>query len=266
LPQRKLPTDKLAMEKGDLHIQDTWAFFFDFDGTLVDLAETPDVVSVPRNLGVHLGQLGKRIDNALALISGRRIAEIDRAVSPRRFDVAGVHGAELRRGDHVALTSPASGKKLGEVLNELHRRFDQTGLVIEDKGLAVAVHWRQRPHYESDVLKFMEEVSQFLGEDFRLQQGKAVAELVPASIGKDRAIEMFLNTTPYRNRTPIFFGDDLTDESGFTLVNRRGGISVRVGLGPTVARYRLANPEALQRRLAAWATSTQLDPLKDLSE
>jgi trehalose 6-phosphate phosphatase len=77
------------MEKADLHIQDTWAFFFDFDGTLVDLAETPNVVRVPRNLGVHLGQLGKRVDNALALISGRRIAEIDRAVSPRRFDIAG---------------------------------------------------------------------------------------------------------------------------------------------------------------------------------
>jgi trehalose 6-phosphate phosphatase len=259
-----LQRSKFSTNKHRLEMQRSWAFFFDFDGTLVDLADTPDGVNVPHDLGAHLGQLARRVENALALISGRRIAEIDRMVSPHQFDVAGVHGAEWRLAHHVALTLPASDKKLGEVLNELHRNFAPVGLPIEDKGLAVAIHWRLQPDYEPVVLRFMEEASQFLGSDFRVQHGKAVAEIVPASTGKDRAIEMFLDATRYRNRTPIFFGDDLTDESGFTLVNRRGGISVRIGSGATVARYRLATPESLRQRLALWARLEVLDPLVGL--
>jgi trehalose 6-phosphate phosphatase len=93
-----------------------------------------------------------------------------------------------------------------------------------------------------------------LGSDYRLQLGKAVGEVLPARASKGRIIEHFLREPPYRGRRAIFAGDDLTDEHAFEAVNRLGGISIRVGAGPTQARYRVPTPAALRQLLGGWAS------------
>jgi trehalose 6-phosphate phosphatase len=242
-----------------------WAFFFDFDGTLVEISDSPDLVHIPTGLGNHLAHLSKRAQHALAIVTGRRIADIDRMLAPHHLDVAGVHGAEIRIGSKVAVKAFTPSRAFTEILAELYRRFGEKGLLIEDKGMAVAVHWRLHPDYEPDIRRFMEDAASLLGKDYRLQYSKAVAEIVPATSTKEKAIEQFLGSPCYRARLPIFFGDDLTDESGFDLANRKGGISVRIGAGPTTARYRLANSETLRLRLMAWAKGAPIDLAKDLS-
>jgi trehalose 6-phosphate phosphatase len=242
---------------------ESWAFFFDFDGTLVEIANRPDEVVVPSDLGVQLADLAGRAGGALAIITGRRIADIDRLLRPHRLDVAGVHGAELRLAKRTTLTSQARNDRFTKIVSKLHERFGSSGLLIEDKGFAAAVHWRSQPTYEADVVKFMNESLSMLGGDYRLQLGKSVAELVPTASRKELIIERILESEKYRSRKPVFFGDDLTDEGGFDFANRSGGISVRVGDGPSVARYRQPTVTGLRERLKGWAAGAPLNPVED---
>jgi trehalose 6-phosphate phosphatase len=247
---------------GDM--QGRWAFLFDIDGTLVEIAEAPDQVRVPQALSHCLAELAGRLGQAVAIVSGRRIAEIDRILSPFIFDAAGIHGAELRLNGQHRLIASLPTDRLARLVSELHLNFGKYGLVIEDKGVAAAVHWRGRPQLEGKVLEFIDEASGFLGREIRVQLGKAVAEIVPAASAKEIAMRCILDTTRYWDRTPIFFGDDLTDEGGFGLVNNRGGLSIRVGAGETSARYRFSTPRDLQRYVRELVNCEVLDPLKDL--
>jgi trehalose 6-phosphate phosphatase len=244
--------------------EERWAFFFDFDGTLVEIAERPDVVAVPKDLSFNLAALSDRLEGALAIISGRQIAEIDALLSPYRFDVAGVHGTELRLKPNTSPAADQRSEEFEKLLAELQRRFGSAGLLVEDKGVAAAVHWRSNPEYEADVVSFMKQASRALPDQYRLQLGKAVAEILPASSSKAQIIERILSTRAYEGRTPVFFGDDLTDEGGFEFVNQAGGISVRIGAGLTCAGYRLPSVASLRSCLAGWAEGAPLEPGKDL--
>jgi trehalose 6-phosphate phosphatase len=246
-----------------LPASESWAFFFDFDGTLVEIASRPDEVVVPNDLGAQLAELAGRAGGALAIITGRRIADIDRLLRPYRLDVAGVHGAELRLAKRTMRTSQARNDRFTKIVSELHERFGSSGLLIEDKGFAAAVHWRSQPTYEADVVKFMNESLSMLGGEYRLQLGKSVAELVPTASRKEIIIERILESEKYRGREPVFFGDDLTDEGGFDFANRSGGISVRVGDGPSVAHYRQPTVAGLRERLKGWAAGAPLNPDED---
>ena len=241
----------------------SWAFFFDFDGTLVEIVERPDAVAVPDDLPLHLAALSDRSQGALAIISGRQIEEIDALLSPYRFDIAGVHGAELRLKRNTSSATEERSADVGELLVELQQRFGSAGLLVEDKGVAVAVHWRSHPEYEAEVVSFMKKASLSLPGLYRLQLGKAVAEILPASSSKAQIIERIRSTHPYEGRTPIFFGDDLTDEGGFDFVNQAGGVSVKIGVGLTCARHRVPSAAALRSCLAEWAKGSPLDFRKD---
>jgi trehalose 6-phosphate phosphatase len=236
------------------------ALFLDFDGTLVDIAERPEAVRVEPGLGATLAQLGERLGGALALVSGRAIAVLDAFLTPHRFDAAGLHGIERRvRGrlfpcrpeDHPALRAGVAG--LADDLRGL------TGVLIEDKGCSVAVHWRLAPDHADEAEQVVRGLAARLGPGYRLQFGKAVAEILPAQSGKGAAILGLLGEAPYAGRRPIFIGDDLTDEHGFAAVNAQGGVSVRIGSGPTEARFRLASPADLRDRLTAWAATGMID-------
>jgi trehalose 6-phosphate phosphatase len=251
---RKSPTSEL------------WSLFFDFDGTLVEIADRPDAVIVPRELGAELSHLANRVGGALAIITGRRVAEIDRMLSPFQLDVAGVHGAELRLAQSTTKGTDHHNEKLTLVVRELHKRFGDAGLLVEDKAFGAAVHWRLQPSYKEAVLTFLRNAASALGEDYRIQLGKAVAEIVPASSSKAKVIERILATPTYCNRRPVFFGDDLTDESGFDFVNSAGGISVRIGSGPTLAHLSLPNPAALRDRIASWSKGEAINLEKDLGK
>jgi trehalose 6-phosphate phosphatase len=132
------------------------------------------------------------------------------------------------------------------------------GVVIEDKGCSVALHWRLAPQEKDFVLSTAQAAVEALGPDYRVQYGKAVAEILPAAAGKGRVIETFLQQAPYQGRRPIFAGDDLTDENGFVVINAHGGLSIRIGSGETIAHERLGTPADLRHSLSKWAAGGPL--------
>jgi trehalose 6-phosphate phosphatase len=240
----------------------TWALFVDFDGTLVEIAERPDEVRVDAALAGTLIRLRDRLGGALAVITGREIATIDRFLAPYQFDVAGLHGVEQRLGGKLASCRPEDHPNLRRAVEVLKRLLaSEPGILIEDKGCSVAVHWRLAPQRAEAIIHIVQGIADNLGPDYRLQSGKALAEIVPHGAAKGAAIERFLDHAPYRGRLPIFIGDDETDEHGFAAVKARNGVSIKVGSGPTDASWRLATPPAVRERLAAWAAGAPLASL-----
>jgi trehalose 6-phosphate phosphatase len=237
-----------------------WALFLDFDGTLVEIAERPDAVVVPADLGRTLQTLHDRLGGAMALVTGRSIAVIDGFLAPDRFDVAGLHGAEYRLAGGLFPCRPEHHPDLRRAIDELEERFAaEPGVLIEDKGCSVALHWRLAPEAGDLASDTIREMAEALGSGYRLQLGKAVAEVLPARASKGGIIRHFLTQAPYRGRRPIFIGDDLTDEQAFESVDALGGVSIRIGPGPTRARYRVEAPAVLRNLLMRWANLPRID-------
>lgn len=250
-PPLNMPLDDAPAQR--LRLADS-ALFLDFDGTLVDIAERPEAVRVDPGLSSTLTRLRDRLGGALALVSGRAIETLDDFLAPERFDAAGLHGIERRVGGRLFPCRPEDHPDLRTGIVRLRQDLSgMPGVLIEDKGCSVAVHWRMAPDRAADAERAVQTLAEELGPGYRLQFGRAVAELVPARSGKGAAILRFLEEAPYAGRRPVFIGDDLTDEHGFAAVNARGGVSMRIGPGPTEARFRLETPAALRRRLAVWA-------------
>lgn len=241
------------------------ALFLDFDGTLVDIAPTPDAVVVSPQLRDTLCALRERLDGALALISGRRIDTLDGFFAPATFDAGGLHGLEIRMNGRLRAQPAEHRERLRAVADMLSRKIVAwPGALVEDKVQTVAVHWRLAPDLGPKMLEWLEEIAATLGPDFRIQRGKAVAEILPAYADKGCAIEAFLKQAPFAGRTPIFFGDDVTDEDGFRIVNAHGGYSVNVGQAKSAATFRLPDPHAVRERLARWARDFPGDLVADL--
>ncbi|MEE1655265.1 trehalose-phosphatase [Microvirga sp. CF3062] len=238
---------------------ENYALFLDFDGTLVDIVERPDAVTVDPALPKVLTDLEDRLGGALAIISGRPIAFLDGHFAPHEFDIAGLHGLEQRIAGRLSMCDPDEHPALRDMVARLKQIVaDKEGILIEDKGCSVAIHWRLAPHEKDFALATAHAAIEALGNDYRVQHGKAVAEILPSAAGKGKVIERFLHESPYRERRPIFIGDDLTDENGFKTVNAHGGLSIRIGAGETIAKVRLGTPAELRHCLAAWATDGSL--------
>jgi len=223
------------------------ALFLDIDGTLLDLAPTPEGVQVPSALPAALRALKLGLGGALALVSGRPLGDIDR-LFPDRFDAAGTHGAEWRLGGSAQGTPLHTAAELALVAALLRDGLNRLpGVRLEHKPLALALHYRAAPRWEAETQALAAQAVQTLGPAYRLQAGKAVVEILPAEAGKGSAIQRFMKHPPYAGRTPIFVGDDLTDEDGFAAVNALGGLSIRVGTGAgSQACYGLPGPPELR--------------------
>jgi len=207
-----------------------YCFFFDLDGTLLDLAPTPDDVSVEDGLLAVLQKIAEETDGAVAIVSGRSIEFIDRLLPGHHLTVAGLHGAEIRsHGSTVIFAGDASSAFNKAREKTQHSVKMIADLVFEDKGRAFAVHYRQTPHQEDLVRQLMSDASQIAGPEFELQAGKFVIELKPSASNKGTAIETLMSIEPFKGRRPIAAGDDHTDEAMFQVVNRLNGASVRVG-------------------------------------
>jgi len=230
---------------------DDWALFLDVDGCLVDFAETPQGARVPDGLHATIEALSTRLEGALALVSGRPLAGIDTLFSPLRLaTAAGLHGLE-RRSAHGGLAAPEAPPALASIREEaatLAARWP--GVVVEDKGVALGLHWRVAPAAGNALRDFADAVLPRL-PGYRLQHGNQVVELRPAQGDKGSAIDALLQEPPFHGRVPVFAGDDITDESGFAIVNKRGGVSVLVGeREPSAAHYALHSPADVRRWLA----------------
>lgn len=228
------------------------ALFFDFDGTLIELAARPDQIVVAPLLQRQLGLLAKRQGGALAVVSGRPLSQIDHWLQPLVLPVAGVHGSERRAFDgRVTRLEIAGLDAVGRRLEAWASAHPQ--LLVERKPAAIALHFRGADELEAACVAAMSEARDELPE-MSLMRGKKVLELKPKAANKGAAMQAFLAEAPFSGRTPYFFGDDVTDEAGFEVVQALGGVAVKVGAGETLARHRIADPAALLRWIDALLT------------
>ena len=230
------------------------ALFLDIDGTLAELAELPDAVHIDREIAGALPRIAGELDGAVALVTGRAITSADRLLPGLRLPIAGQHGSERRDAAgaiHLHAPVKATQARLRKLLQGLARRHPQ--LLLEDKGAAIALHYRSAPQLAAIVHRTLRR-SLRNGADYAgyaLQAGKMLVEVRPEGRDKGTAIDDFMAEEPFAGRLPVFVGDDLTDEHGFAVVERLGGWTIKVGPGRTAARFRLADSAAVKRWLLA---------------
>ena len=227
-----------------LSLLDGAALFLDFDGTLVELAETPDAIQVSPALSPLIQRLAKRLDGRLAIISGRAIKDLERHLLCSGIAVSGSHGLELRlrNGSHVPLG----------VSRELDHARERTalyaasipGLLVEEKPFSLALHYRKAPEREAEVHSFMTKLAESTG--LALQRGKMVVELRPVGADKGDAVRALMAEPEFAGARPLFVGDDLTDEDAFRAAASLGGAGILVGAErETAAEWRLDDVAAV---------------------
>jgi trehalose 6-phosphate phosphatase len=229
----------LALPPATLAVSDA-AFFFDFDGTLAELASAPDKVVVEPRVRPLLEALSRLTGGAVAIVSGRGVENLDGMLAPLRLPTAGLHGAERRDANGDLLRVGFGDERLLKMEHVLEQVVnDNPGLLLEIKGAALALHYRNAPTREAAARAATEKLVERFADGYVLQPGKMVFEIKPKNVDKGRAIAAFLDEPPFAARRPVFAGDDLTDEKGFAVVNQRDGVSIKIGAGDTIARSRL---------------------------
>ena len=234
---------------------DNWALFLDVDGTLIEIEDSPDDVTIDPKMRETLAALDDRFDRAVALVSGRPLETLDHLFAPLRLTAAGLHGLERRNavGDIFRPDSTVHElERVREAVHDFARRDPK--LLVEDKGLTVALHFRRVPEMAVEATRFASELLDEHGERFILQRGKMVLEFRPHGPHKGDVVEDFMAGPPFTGRLPVFIGDDVTDEDGFAVVNRMGGHSIRVGdVEHTSARWCIASVAELRDWLGGLA-------------
>ncbi|WMT89661.1 trehalose-phosphatase [Pelagibacterium sp. H642] len=215
------------------------ALLLDFDGTLVEIAPSPDAVVVPPDLSERLRSLYSALDGALAIVTGRTIDAIDSFLPSQEFAITGGHGAERRIFGQRETANPKILDDAAAIASRLTDTLGgEPGILIEPKPTGVAVHYRAAP--EKAALASAALTRALEGyNDFHAISGKKVIEARPQWANKGAAIEGLMQVKPFAGRTPVFIGDDVTDEDGFAAADRLGGFGIRIGEGETRARFTL---------------------------
>jgi trehalose 6-phosphate phosphatase len=233
------------------------ALLLDIDGTIVDIAPTPTAVRVTPSLRAVLPRLVDLTGGALALVSGRSLADIDRLFAPLRLAAVGGHGAELRptHGGDADVRDPLG---LESALRRKLHAIAGDGVVAEDKGYAVALHYRLAPEREAQVREAVDEIC---GEPWdtpiEILPGKAVIEIKHAGFSKATAVRELMARAPFRGRTPIFIGDDTTDETVFAILPELRGIGFSVGREVAGVAGRFDAPANVRAWLEKLATADE---------
>jgi len=241
-PVRRGPPPPLAIDN---------ALFLDIDGTLLEIAPTPERVLVEPRLATLLPAVGILLGGAVALVTGRSIRDTDRLFGDLALPMAGQHGCERRDAEgtlHLHAANSATLSRLRRLVAEFASRH--VGLHLEDKGSTLALHYRAAPQLASHVHQVLRAQFEWArSEGFQLQPGKRLLEIRPEGRDKGTAIRDFMKEKPFRGRRPVFIGDDLGDEHGFAVVRSMQGIAIKVGTGDTIANHRLDNVAAVRRWL-----------------
>ena len=221
-----------------------YALFLDFDGTLVEIAGRPDAVVVSPELPALLHDLRTRLGGALAVVTGRALADIDGFLPGLDLDGCGLHGVERRIGGRsFSPDLPA----IPDAIATLQRRYaGRPGVIVEDKRIGVGLHWRLAPDEEAEAKAAIIDLARKLGPGYRVQDGKAVSEVVPVEAGKGAGIRAMMTHPPYVERVPIFAGDDRTDEDGFAATLSLGGSAIKIGPGNTAADLHSASVDTFR--------------------
>ncbi len=226
------------------------ALFLDFDGTLVEIAPTPDGVTVPDHLLPALEAARDTLGGALAVVSGRALRDIDHFLTPLTIAGSGSHGVERRRPDGTVLDPDPGIQHAAREISEAVRAAvgAHDGVIVEDKPWSASLHYRGAPELEAQCHAAMRKAVE-AHPGWELVAGKMVVEGRKAGISKADAVRAFMAESPFAGRTPVFIGDDRTDEDGMRAAQNLGGIGIKVGAGDSVARYRLAGPADVLRYL-----------------
>jgi trehalose 6-phosphate phosphatase len=234
-------------------LSESAALFLDFDGTLAPIAPRPQDVRIPVWLQPALQALSKRLDGALAIVSGRPLAQLDDFLAPLRLPAAGAHGAEWR--DASGRVARRLGDPPPTVVHAARGLVGaHAGLILETKPSGFSLHYRARPELEGechDTLFAALAAAPQASAVWQWLHGHCVFELKQRSVSKGLAVRALLAQVPFAGRQPVFVGDDVTDEDGIAAVQEAGGFGVRVGGGESQARYRLADTDAV----GAWLTA-----------
>lgn len=235
------------------------ALFLDVDGTLIEIAERPGDVHVPLKLLHTLERLQTELKGAVALVSGRPISQLDELFGRESFSAAGLHGFEQRNlaTRQFRLAAPPEGIARARTALEGFVQ-DHPGTMLEDKGVTLALHYRQAPELQEEARRFTAKVVAESDGGLIVLPGKMVFELKPPGVDKGKAVETFMTEMPFAGRRAVFCGDDVTDEAGFRVVNASGGLSVRVGHGerPSDASCHVDSVTALRAWLASLLPET----------
>jgi trehalose 6-phosphate phosphatase len=230
---------------------DPLALFLDVDGTLLDLAARPGDVVTPPGLVTTLARAERKLAGALALISGRAIDDIDHLFAPLRLRASGVHGAEMRLDPNAPTTPTAAAELPQSLLAALKLAIKPfPGVFVEDKRFSFTVHYRLAPSAERPLRRLIKQLVEPLQIAVDVMDAHYAIEIKSPCFDKGGAIATFLSTSTFRGRTPIFVGDDTTDESGFALVSARGGLAYSVGGPRKGAIGSFSQPEAVREWLA----------------
>jgi trehalose 6-phosphate phosphatase len=234
------------------------AILLDIDGTILDLAPSPQQVWVPTGLRQTLALLNDRTGGALALVSGRALHDIDLIFSPLQLAAIGGHGAELRA---TADADPlVRAKPLGAALKRKLAGISELGpgILAEDKGYSLALHYRLAPELAGAVRAAVEKICAELTPGMvEILPGKLVVEVKPAGVSKAGAVCDLMNYPPFTNRNPIFIGDDTTDEPVFGVIAQFGGLGFSVGRVAPDVNGHFDKPESVRAWLARIANQPQ---------
>ncbi|MBU6456154.1 MAG: trehalose-phosphatase [Bradyrhizobium sp.] len=207
------------------------AILLDVDGTLLDLAPTPREVWVPPGLAETLGRLLERTSGALALVSGRSLNDIDLIFAPDQFPAIGGHGAEMRLSadsEAVSAHAPPMDKELKRRLAAIAKL--SPGILLEDKGYSLALHYRLAPHAEKAIYEAVSLIRADLpNAPIEVLPGKSVCEIKHSGFNKASGVQELMTHEPFRGRRPLFIGDDVTDESVFAIMPDLKGLAFSVG-------------------------------------
>ena len=229
------------------------ALLLDIDGTILDIAITPEAVRVPESLKTSLSTLRDRAYGALGLISGRTLSSIDTLFAPLKFAAVACHGAEIRR------SPDADVLRDGDPLSEAGRaRFAQIGeldprIRVEDKRYTVAIHFRRVRELEPAIAELVDQRLAVSQESLRVLRGKDVIEIESGGFNKGTGLRTIMQSGSFRGRRPIFFGDDKTDEHAFAVLPEFRGVGISVGRPLPGAKGCVATPRAVRHWLAYMA-------------
>ena len=227
------------------------AILLDIDGTILDLAPSPQQVWVPTGLRQTLARLDELTGGALALVSGRSLGDIDLIFSPLELAAIGGHGAELRpvAGAEATRCAPQLGSALKRRLAAVSE-FGP-GILAEDKGYSLALHYRLAPEKADAVRAAVEQIcADSPPGTVEILPGKLVVEVKPAGVNKATAVSELMRCGPFAGRRPIFIGDDITDEPVFGVIAQLGGLGFSVGYLAPGANGHFDKPESVRTWLA----------------
>jgi trehalose 6-phosphate phosphatase len=210
-------------------IERHWALFLDLDGTLIDIASAPDRVITPPQLPDALARVRSGLGGAVAVVSGRRLGEIDRLLSPLQLPVAAEHGAIIRLPSGQFDRVPDAMRPPTEWADELRQATrGWSGILVEEKTYSIAIHYRLAPHHEDAVRRVALSLVDTASARFEVLGLKRAFEVRPKGASKARAVDVLMELEPFRGRQPVFVGDDVTDEDGMASAVRLGGVGLNV--------------------------------------